>query len=137
MPYIRTKIDIRNDFPAITRDLDELAKRSVVAGAQAGASVAAGIAGTRSKTGSMARIVPTPVRNTGEGWTASFASRVFYAWFHEYGTLGSRRKPLKRPPSTDRSRDPGTGVEPLGFMRAGRSAGRKVMLDVTARGVPR
>ena len=137
MPYVRTRTDVRNNFPQITRDVDALARRSVVAAAAAGAQVASGIASTRSKTGAMARIVPTPARNTGEGWTASFASRVFYAWFQEDGTLGNRRRPLKTPPRTDRTRAPGTGVEPLGFMRAGRKAGRKVMLDVTRAGLPR
>ena len=137
MPYVRTRTEVRNDFPRITREIDERARQAVAGAATAGAQVAAGIASQRSKTGQMARIGATPARNTGDGWTASFASRVFYALFHEYGTLGSRTKPLKRAPRTDRSREPGTGVAPLGFMRAGKRAGAKVMREHLRRGLPR
>lgn len=137
MPLMRTRVDAVNRFPEVTRELNDLAARSVAAGAAAGAQVAASIAATRSKTGRMAHIAPTPVSNTGNGWVASFASRVFYAWFQEEGTLGNRRKPLKQPPRTNRTREPGTGVEPLRFMRAGRNAGRKAMLDTLRKGVPR
>lgn len=137
MPYVRTRIDFTNGFEQHKRSMNELARRSVAAGAQAGAAVASSIAAQRSKTGAMARIVPTPVTPTGDGWQASFASRVFYAWFQEEGTLGNRRKPLKQAPRTDRTRAPGTGVEPLRFMRAGRAAGRRAMLETTRAGMPR
>ena len=147
MPYVRARVDFRNEFPRITRDIDELAKRSVVAAAAAGAEVAANIASTRRKTGRIAQIVPTPPRNTGEGWTSTFASRVFYAWFQEYGTLAARKRGVSRATLARRSSASGQsrlarvagskGVEPLGFMRAGTRAGRKVMLETTRGGLPR
>ena len=137
MPFVRTKIDVRNDLPAINREIDRRAGQAVRIAAEQGAAVASGIASTRSKTGAMANIRPTPVRHTGEGWVATFASRVFYAWFQEEGTLGNRRKRLKRPPTDKRSHAPGTGVEPLRFMAAGRKAGRRAMLEHIRRGLPR
>lgn len=136
MPYVRTRVDVRGDLRAVGRDIDRRAGQAVKIGAEQGATVASGIASTRSKTGRMAAIRPTPVRNTGEGWVATFASRVFYAWFQEEGTLGNRRKPLKRPPSDKRSHAAGTGVMPLRFMHAGRNAGRRAMLEHIRRGLP-
>ncbi len=135
MPLLKTRIDITNDFPRITRAVNEMAKRAVQAGAVEGAQVAAGIASQRSKSGRMAAIRVDPVRGSADGWEASFVSPVGHAWFQNYGTLGSRRKKLKQAPRTNRTREAGTGIEPLGFLDAGRRAGRKAMLREIERGL--
>ena len=83
----------------------------------------------------MAAIRVEPARPTVDGWEASFVSPVGYAWMQNYGTLGNRRKPLKEAPRTNRTREPGTGIEPLGFLDAGRSAGLRALKRELARGI--
>lgn len=137
MPLIKTSIEATSDFPRITREINELAKQAVAAGAQAGAQVASAIAAQRSDTGAMAGMRVSSADGTPDGWRASFVSPVFYAWFQNYGTLGNRRKRLKQAPRTDRTRAPGTGIKPLRFLDAGRAAGRRAMLEHISRGLPR
>lgn len=137
MPGITSKVDVTNNFPRITREVSELARNAVADAAVVGAEAAASIASQRSKTGRMADIKASRSHGTPDGWGASFVSLVFYAWFQEYGTLGNRRKALKRPASGKRTHDPGTGVEPLGFLAAGRRAGRAAMLQRIKAGLPR
>lgn len=129
MPTVRSTIHIENRFGEITAAVNDLARRAVHTGAVAGGREAATRAAGRSKTGRMAAIQVTPPYGTVSGWEASFQSPVFYAWFQNYGTLGNRDKPLKGSPRTDRTREPGTGVEPLHFLDAGRRVGRKAMLQ--------
>jgi len=135
MPLVKARVDISMDFPRITREVNELAKRSVMAAAQEGARAAAAIASQRSKTGRMAAIQVEPVRGSADGWQASFISPVMHAWFQNYGTLGNRRKRLKQSPRGNRTRAPGTGIEPLGFLEAGRRAGLKAMRSELSRGI--
>lgn len=130
MPLLRTRVDVVSNFGAINDRVNEIGRRAVQAGAEAGAQTAASIASQRSKSGRMAAIQVLPARGTPDGWEASFQSPVVHAWFQNYGTLGSRRKALKQPPRGNRTRAPGTGIEPLGFLDAGRRAGRKAMMDV-------
>src|SRR5678815_144758 len=124
---VKAKVDVTNEFPRITRGVSDIARDSVRIAAREGARAASSVASTRSKTGRMAEMRVSSVDGTPDGWAASFTSPVFYAWFQEYGTLGNRRKALKRAPSGDRTREPGTGIEPLGFLAAGRRAGRAAM----------
>lgn len=130
MPLIKTRIDISGDFPQITREVNEIARRAVETAAREGAVAASAVASQRSKSGRMASITPDNAIGTPDGWAASFVSPVYYAWFHNYGTLGSRRKRLKQSPRTNRTREPGTGIEPLGFMQAGGRVGRAAMKRV-------
>lgn len=85
----------------------------------------------------MATIRVSSPSKTYDGYEAAFLSPVFYAWMQNYGTLGNRRKPLKQSPRTNRTREPGTGVEPLRFLDAGRRAGRKAMLEHIRQGLPK
>lgn len=137
MPTVRTKVDFTNDFPRITRQVNDLARDAVAAAAREGGQVAAQIASQRSKSGQMANIRVSSATGSPDGWESAFLSPVFYAWFQNYGTLGNRRKALKQGPRSDRTREPGTGVEPLGFLDAGRRAGVRAMRDMIARGLPR
>lgn len=137
MPFVKSKVEVRNYFPEVNRKIIADARDAVTIGARVGADVAHAAVGDRIKTGQMANILPTPTKQTVDGVGASFASRVFYAAFHEFGTLGGRRKPLKSPPRGDRDRSPGTGIEALGFMRAGRRAGKRAMLEHIRRTLPR
>lgn len=137
MPGLRASVHVDNFFPQIRENLDDLAKKAAFEGAKVGGEVARGVASRRSKSGQMADIRIGSAASTGYGYEASFVSPVYYAWFQNYGTLGNRRKRLKEPPRTDRTRDPGTGVEPLRFLDAGRKAGTAAMIDVIAKGLPR
>lgn len=135
MPLLKARIDISSDFPRITRQVNELAQRAVTTAAEEGVRAASAVAGSRSKSGRMAAIRVEPVRGSADGWEASFISPVHYAWFQNYGTLGSRRRRLKRAPRGNRTRAPGTGIQPLGFLEAGRRAGRAAMLRTLAGGL--
>jgi hypothetical protein len=129
---LRSTVTGTFDKPAVRRMVDERAERMVMTGAKVGAEVASSVASSRNKTGEMAAIVvegPEPfVDGQARGVRAAFASLVKHAWHNEYGTLGNRRKRLRTAPATKRTREPGTGVRPLGFLRAGRIAGTKAML---------
>jgi len=135
MPLVKSRVDVTSDFQRIGRAVNEHAKRAVQAAAVEGAQAARAVASQRSKSGRMAAIRVEPVRGTVDGWEASFVSPVIHAWFQNYGTLGSRRKKLKQSPRTNRTRAPGTGIEPLGFLDAGRRAGVKAMKREIARGI--
>jgi hypothetical protein len=135
MPLLETHVDFTDNFAQITRDLNELARRCVQAGAQEGGAVARAIASQRSKTGRMAAIQVLPAERTFDGWIASFVSPAPEAWFQNYGTLGNRRKPLKQAPRTNRTREPGTGITPLRFLDTGRRVGRAAMLRVIDSGL--
>ena len=137
MPLVKTTVDVYSNFGQLIRQLDDLARDAVAIAAREGGAVAAQVASSRSKTGSMADIrVSSPTR-TPDGWQASFISPVKHAWFQNYGTLGNRRKALKQAPRTNRTRAPGTGVEPLGFLDAGRRAGRRALLNHIRQGLPK
>lgn len=135
MPLVSCTVDVTDDFGRVTAAVNDLARRAVEAAAREGAAVAASVAAERSKSGRMAGIRPDNAIGTPDGWRSSFVSPVHYAWFQNYGTLGNRRKRLKQPPRTERTRAEGTGIEPLRFLEAGRRAGRKALLETIARGV--
>ncbi len=135
MPLVKARIDITSDFPRIPREVNDMAKRAVTAAAQEGGQAAAAVAAGRSQSGRMAAIRVEPVRGSPDGWQASFVSPVGHAWFQNYGTLGSRRKKLKQAPRGNRTREPGTGIEPLRFLEAGRRAGLAAMRREIARGL--
>jgi hypothetical protein len=135
MPLVKSRVDVTTSFDRITADVNAAAKRAVEMAAREGAHVAAQVASSRSKSGRMAAIQVEPARGTVDGWEASFVSPVLYAWMQNYGTLGNRKKALKRPPRTKRTRAPGTGIEPLGFLDAGRRAGVAALRREIARGI--
>lgn len=145
MPLVTSRVDVFNELGKISREIDDLAREAVAIAAREGGTVAAQIAATRrgaradgdDESQSMSNIrVSSPTR-TPDGWRASFVSPVKHAWFQNYGTLGNRRKALKQSPRTNRTRAPGTGVEPLGFLNAGLRAGRRAMLNHIRQGLPR
>lgn len=129
MPLIETSVDFTDHFDQITRELEDRARQAVEVGAREGAARANAVG---SQRGFSVHVEPT--RKTFDGYIASFVCPKVHAWFHEYGTLGSRRKKLKQPPRTKRTRAPGTGITPLGFLRAGSRAGRAAMLRVVRGG---
>lgn len=125
MPLIETKVDFVDHFDQLTRELEERARRAVEAGARAGAAAANAVGSQRDL-----HVEVEPTQKTFDGYVAAFVCRKVHAWFQEYGTLGNRRKKLKQPPRTNRTRAPGTGITPLGFLSAGRRVGRAAMLRV-------
>jgi hypothetical protein len=129
MPLLQTSVDFTNHFAEITRSLEDVAQRAVQVGAEEGAAVANAKGAERNF-----QVEVEPVRQTHDGYVASFVCRKGHAWFHEFGTLGSRRKALKQSPRTNRTRAPGTGIAPLGFLSAGKRAGTRAMRRVITGG---
>jgi hypothetical protein len=116
------------DALGIRREVDMMARRTVQTGARTGAQAARRVASQRVQSGGMAAIVVVPAQEVpGFGWRAAFISPRKHAWHQEYGTLGSRTKALKSAPRTARTRAPGTGVKPLGFLRVGLRVGAVAM----------
>lgn len=135
MPLVRTSVDVNMNFARVTQAVNQQARRAVTVAAAEGARAAASKASSRSKSGRMASMRVEPTRRSVDGWVGSFVSPVYYAWFQNYGTLGSRRKQLKQPPRTNRTRAPGTGVEPLGFLEEGKRVGRRALIRELTRGI--
>lgn len=134
---VRQSVEVRSNLREVNDQIIADARTAVAEAAHVGADVARTLASTRVRTGRMSAIRTVDLHRTYEGHEAGFESPVFYATFQEWGTLGNRTKPLKRSPRTNRTREPGTGVEPLGFMGAGRRAGRKHLLARIKATLPR
>jgi hypothetical protein len=113
---MKTTVKVDNRFPQLRYKISE-------------GAIPRAVARTRSATGAMSNIKVTPPRKDSRGWNIVFFSSPFYAWFHEHGTRGSRRRKLKQPGSAQLSREPGTGIKPLRFLAAGRRVARGGLLD--------
>jgi hypothetical protein len=135
MPFLRTRITVHNRFPEVNREVNSLARNAVLAGAAVGAASARAAASDRVDTGRMGAIHIEGPEGTADGWVAAFVSPSLAAWYQNFGTLGNRKKPLKRSPRTDRDRSPGTGVEPSHFLDIGRRDGARAMRQMISRGL--
>lgn len=134
MYHATSKVDYTNRLGEISRDITRLAQDAVSESARVGAQAASQVAAQR---GMGDTIHPSSVLRTYDGFQASFVCVHPAVWFQSYGTLGNRRKRLKQPPRTDRTRAPGTGITPLRFLQAGRAAGRRHMIQRISSGLPR
>lgn len=130
MPLISARVDVNMHFDRVAQEVHAHAKRAVQAAAIEGAQAANAVGSARNFS-----VDVESVRPTVDGWQASFVCRKGHAWFHEYGTLGSRTKRLKQAPRTNRTRAPGTGIDPLGFLAAGRDAGLRALKRELSRGL--
>lgn len=133
MMTVRTKVDVANRFPQMTADISKLARDATAEAARVGAQAAAQVAALRG----IGPFLPSGAGGTPDGWEASFVSAHRASWYQSLGTLGNRRKALKQPRNSHRTRAPGTGIEPLNFLLAGRAAGRRALLEHIGRGLPR
>jgi HK97 gp10 family phage protein len=103
----RVKLDSR--FREVGRHWELAAAAGLKDAAQAGAQVSEQVAGKRRRSGTMADIKVGPVKRSRRGnWYVTFYSLAWYARFHERGTVH---------------------IKPLRFLRRGRTAARKVLLD--------
>jgi hypothetical protein len=127
---ISSRVSVINNFPRITREVSELARRSCQEAAEAGAAAAAEIASARNLP-----IEVEEVKPSGDGWVAGFVCVHPAAWYQDLGTLGNRERKLKRPPSDKRTHAPGTGITPLYYLEAGKKAGRARQRDVIKQGL--
>jgi hypothetical protein len=130
---LTTSIKVTSQFPALERRIDREIQGALADAAQQAAQVARAAAAPRSRTGKMGNIRVAPPRRNAKGWDAAIISPVFYAWMQEHGTLGNRRRKLKRPSARRRAAPPGSGVRPLRFLTKGRAAGRKALLSALER----
>ena len=124
---ITGKVKVDSNFRDLDRKYQRAAERALGMSAHAGAAQARALAQQRSRTGEMASITAGPVRRSTGGPSVEFGTGPFYARFHEWGTLGKRRKKLKQPGRRKRAAPPGSGVAPLGFMTKGRTLARKTL----------
>ena len=131
MPLVHSRVDVTNHFDRITQDVNAAAKRAVQIAAIEGARECARVGSARG----MDSPIVEPVRGSVDGWVASFVAPGIEQWFQNYGTPGNRKKALKRPPRTNRTRAPGTGIKPLGHLDAGRRAGVAALKRELARGI--
>ena len=75
---------------------------------------------TRVKTGALKESIrSTPVKNGTRFIGYTVGSPLFYARFHEYGTLGRRRKKLAQPGRRRLQAEAGSGIKPLHFFAKG------------------
>ena len=130
----KSTVDFTNRLPEVSRTIQKLAEEAVAEAARVGAEAASQRAAQR---GMGDTIHPSSSLRTYDGFQASFVCVHPAVWWQNYGTLGSRRKRLKQPPRTDRTRAPGTGITPLRFLQAGRAAGRAHMIKRISAGLPR
>jgi hypothetical protein len=131
MPLVSSRVDVTSSFERVTAEANASARRAVHAAAIEGARECGRVGSQRSLN---SPVVELP-RGTVDGWVASFVAPGIEQWFQNYGTLGNRRKPLKQPPRTNRTRAPGTGIEPLGHLDAGTRAGVAALRRELARGI--
>lgn len=131
MPLVHSRVDITDNFDRVTDAVNQQARRAVDVAAFEGAKAAVAKGAERG----MGPAIVEPAVGTVDGWLASFVMEGPHQWWQNYGTLGSRVKPLKRPPQTDRTRAPGTGIKPLGHLDAGKREGRRALLREIARGL--
>ena len=134
MYHATSKVDYTNRLGEISREVQRLAEQAVAEAARVGAQAASARAGQRGMSDT---IHPSSTLRTYDGFQASFVCVHPAVWWQNYGTLGNRRKRLKQPPRTDRTRAPGTGIVPLRFLQAGRAAGRDHMIKRISAGLPR
>ena len=127
---LTSTVKVQNQFPQLRRKIHEGAvPRALNAAAREGARKSREVASQRVNTGKMADLKIAPARKGPRGWDVVFFSPAFYAWFHEHGTLGNRRRNLKQPGRARRQREAGTGIKPLRFLAAGRRVARLRLLE--------
>lgn len=133
MPLVSSRVDVNMHFDRVTRDVHAHARKVVAMAAAEGAAAAVAKGSERG----MGPAVVESVRATVDGWEASFVMRGKHQWFQNYGTLGNRKKPLKEPRRYRRNYTyaPGTGIEPLGHLDAGKRAGVRAMRRELSRGL--
>jgi hypothetical protein len=132
--HVQATVNVTNRFPEITREISQLARTATAEAARVGAEAAGARAAQRGMGDTM---YAAGAEGSPDGWQSFFVCTHPAVWFQNYGTLGNRRRRLKQPPRTDRTRAPGTGIVPLRFLQYGRSEGRKDMLRRIGSGLPR
>lgn len=133
-----SSVKVNNNFPELRRRVHEGAvPRALNEAAREGAARTREVASQRSETGLMSDIRIAPARRAPHGWDVVFFSPAFYAWFHEHGTLGNRRRKLKQPGRARKDRGAGTGIKPLRFLAAGRRVARLRLIELLQREIGR
>jgi hypothetical protein len=146
---LKSSIKVNNGFPELRRKIHEGAVPAALTQAvREGASVSRQIASERKDTGAMSDIKYGKARRDGgKGWNAVIFSKPHYAWFHELGTLGSRKRKLNKRTVARRSSASGQarlakvagseGIQPLNFLGKGRSVARRRLVELLKREIGR
>lgn len=115
-----SRVVVEDGFERYGREFDAAVRRALIDGAQATLN-AARVTVPKGETGKLERslhlgaMIETPARVS-----IAVVAGMFYGRFLEYGTLGSRKRKLKRP---EAQRNTGQGIRPRRFMlHAGQAA---------------
>jgi len=136
MVAIRSHVQLEDGFPRLARDTGFEIAEAIMAASALGAQAARDVASPRRRTGEMGNIEVLPIGYDRKGLVGGFRSPAPWAWFQDEGTLGNRTKPLKQPGRRRRAAPPDSGIEPLKFMEAGRTIGRRQLLIELKRRLP-
>lgn len=133
MARTSSKVIVDKQFHRWDAQVEAGVKRALTRAGDVCASTAR-TAETRRQTGKLAgSIKPTAPRTNRRGNIEVSVTMEWYGLFQELGTLGRRRRKLKkrsRPVPRRGTRAPGTGVKPLYFMSKGARAARERLLDL-------
>lgn len=136
---ITSTVKVFEHFPEVTRAVEQLAIRALEEAARVGARTAEQLAAPGLK--GRARMEVIRAHGELDGYASGFRSTAKgqrgepIARFHDGGTYGHHKGPLKRPrrpraqkvPDTDPKTGKTTGVPALGFFGAGRREGRRAL----------
>jgi hypothetical protein len=117
-----SRVIIQDHFAEFGYEFDQACVRALVKAAEVTREEAARTA-PLGETGRLkASMHLSEIEPTLKGWRISVFPGMFYAKFVEYGTLGGRKKKLRRPEARKLSAEEGSGITPRYFMRdAGRN----------------
>lgn len=116
------RVVIEDHFAEFGLEFDEAMKRALI---QAAAVTKAEAERTvpKGETGKLeSSIHLSEIDSTTTGWRIAVYAGEFYGKFLEFGTLGSRKRKLRRPNARRETSSPGSGIKPRYFMlNAGRA----------------
>lgn len=127
-----TRIIVEDHFDELGILFDNAMRRALVKAAVVTQAEASKLA-PKGETGRLANSMHlSEIESLPGGYRIQVFAGMFYGKFLEFGTLGSRRKKLRRPDSRQRTSEDGSGIEPRYFMRrAGRNTEEALDVAVT------
>jgi hypothetical protein len=111
-----SRVIVEDHFAELGLEFDQAMIRALVEAAAVTRAEAERIA-PKGETGRLAASMHlSEIEPTLTGWRISVFPGMFYAKFLEFGTLGERKKKLRRPEARRRAAGEGSGITPRYFM---------------------
>jgi HK97 gp10 family phage protein len=128
---VTTRVVVEDRFDELGLLFDNAMRRALAKAASVTRAEAARLA-PKGETGRLANSMHlSEIEPLLGGYRINVFAGMFYGKFLEFGTLGERRKKLRRPDARQRISEPGQGIEPRYFMRrAGRNTEEALDLAV-------